>query len=393
MKCVALLIRIHLIFIMSFLNFIKNHINDINNYVQPSIHWREGRFAKPVAKAESTNGDFAKVVKNLPIELSRKDVVGFFREDLYMGFVATIMWGGISLYQADDIARNNDRNTTMPKLERLVAILRNSKTDIERIEDAIATLKRGEVNYFFGIGPSFFTKLLYFLTYDMDLNTRPLIYDKNMKPVHFALMPEAGRNPFFYYLPVDNKVIYTESTRFEDVYNDFCELMCETAGKVGVDVRDLEAWVSGWPANINAGQPNPRVVAKTEVDRMSAAGIIKHCFGIEDLGDAIGASRIFYDNNIDVTESLNSELPIGNDEEHPIVIKETDGYVHLEYVITDILFRLKNLESKMISQRFNMVGDKKLDQLCLEVKSARDKKPREMNVYFDITAGYDALAL
>ena len=378
---------------MSFLNFIKNHIDDINNYVQPSIHWREGRFAKPVAKAESTNGDFAEVVKSLPVELSREDVVGFFREDLYRGFVATVMWGGISRFQAEDIARRNDRNTTMPKLERLVALLRNSETDIERIGGAIASLRRGEDNYFYGIGPSYFTKLLYFLAYDMDLHTRPLIYDGNMKPAHFTLMPEAGRNPFFYYAPVRGKVEYAEFTSFEDVYYDYCELMCDTAREIGTDVKNLEAWVFGWPANINAGQPNPRVVAKTEVDRMSAAGIIKHCFGIEDLGDAIGASRIFYDNNIDVTESLNSELPIGNDEEHPIVIKETDGYVHLEYVITDILFRLKNLESKMISQRFNMVGDKKLDQLCLEVKSARDKKPREMNVYFDITAGYDALAL
>ena len=377
---------------MPFLNFIKNHIDDINNYVQPSIHWREGRFANPVLKAESTNGDFAEVVKSLPVELSREDVVGFFREDLYKGFVATIMWGGISRFQAEEIALRNDRNTTMPKLERLVAMLRNSETDIERIGGAIASLRRGDENYFFGIGPSYLTKLLYFLAYDMDLHTRPLIYDGNMRPAHFALMSEAERNPFFYYVPVGHKVEYAEFTSFEDVYYGYCELMCDTAREIGADVKNLEAWVFGWPANINAGQPNPRVVAKTEVDRMAAAGIIMHSFGIEDLGDAIGASRIFYDNNIDVTESLNSELPIGNDEEHPIVIKETDGYVHLEYVITDILFRLKNLESKMISQRFNMVGDKKLDQLCFEVKSARDKKLREVNVYFDITAGYDAMA-
>ena len=380
---------------MSFLNFIKIHIDDINNYVQPSIHWREGRFANPVRRAESTNGDFADVVKSLPVVLSREDVVGFFREDLYKGFVATIMWGGISRFQAEDIALRNDRATSMPKLERLVALLRNSETDIERVGGAIATLRRGGENYFYGIGPSYFTKLLYFLAYDMDLQTRPLIYDGNMKPAHFTLMPEAGRNPFFYYAPVGGKVEYAEFTSFADVYYGYCELMCDTAREIGADVKNLEAWAFGWPANINAGQPNPRVIAKTEVDRMAAAGIIKHCFGIEDLGDAIGASRIFYDNNIDVTELLNKEdvlLPIGYDEEHPIVIMETDGYVHLEYVITDILFRVKDLESKMISQRFNMVGEKKLDQLCFEVKSAHDKKAREVNVYFDITAGCDAMA-
>ena len=380
---------------MSFLNFIKNHINNINNYTQPSIHWREGRFANPVGKAEATNGDFAEVVRNLPAELSREDVVRFFREDLYKGFVATMMWGAISRFQAEGIAMNNNRDTTMPKLERLVALLRDSETDIERIENAIASLKRGGENYFYGIGPSYFTKLLYFLTFDMDLNNRPLIYDENMKPVHFALMPEAGRNPFFYYLPVDNTVTYAESTKFEDVYYDYCELMCETARKVGVDVKNLEAWVFGWPANINVQQPNPRVVAKTEVDRMAATGIIRCNFDIEDLDDAIGASRIFYDNKIDISELIDKEdceFHIGKDKEHPIVITETDGYVHLEYVISGILFQLKNLESKMIAQHLISVGDKKLDRLCFEVKSAQDKKPKEMEVYFDITAGCNALS-
>jgi len=380
---------------MSFINLIKTHINDINNYTQPSIHWREGRFANPVGKAEATNGDFAEVVRNLPAELSREDVVRLFREDLYKGFVATIMWGGISRFQAEGIALNNDRNTTMPKLERLAALLHNSETDIERIEGAIASLKRGGENYFYGIGPSYFTKLLYFLTFDMDLNNRPLIYDENMKPVHFALMPEAGRNPFFYYLPVDNTVTYAESTKFEDVYYDYCELMCETAREVGVDVRNLEAWVFGWPANINVQQPNPRVAARTEVDRMVATGIIRCNFDIEDLGDAIGASRIFYDNKIDISELIDKEdceFHIGKDKEHPIVITETDGYVHLEYVISDILFQLKNLESKMIAQHLISVGDKKLDRLCFEVKSAQDKKPKEMEVYFDITAGCNALS-
>lgn len=116
---------------MSFTSFITYHTNDINNYVQHSIHWREGRFANPVGKAESTNGDFAEVVRSLPAELSREDVVGFFREDLYKGFVATIMWGGISRFRAEGIARNNDRNTSMPKLERLVEMFHDAETDIE----------------------------------------------------------------------------------------------------------------------------------------------------------------------------------------------------------------------------------------------------------------------
>jgi hypothetical protein len=78
--------------------------------------------------------------------------------------------------------------------------------------------------------------------------------------------------------------------------------------------------------------------------------------------------------------------------EHPIVITETDGYVHLEYVITDILFQLKNLEAKMTTQQCLSFGDKKLDRLCFEVKSTQNKEPKEMDVYFDITAGYNTVS-
>lgn len=46
----------------------------------------------------------------------------------------------------------------------------------------------------------------------------------------------------------------------------------------------------------------------------------------------------------------------------------------------------------MISQQCKSVGEKMLDQLSIEVKSAQDKKPREINVYFDITAGYGAVS-
>lgn len=375
---------------MSFTSFITNHTNDINNYVQHSIHWREGRFASPVNRAESSNGDFAEVVRDLPAELSREDIIGFFREDLYKGFVATIMWGGISRYKAEEIARNNDRDTTMPKLERLVALLRDSETDFERIGNAIASLRRGGENNFYGIGPSYFTKMLYFLAYDMDLNTRPLIYDENMKAVHFALMPEAGQNPFFYYLPLDNKIRFAESCSFEDVYYPYCKLMCETARKVGVDVKNLEAWAFGWPANINAQQPNPRELAKTEVKRLLQTGFIRYNCDIEDINDAIGASRICFDNNIFVPEIFDEEgnLSIGYDIEHPIVITETIGYVHMEYVIIDILLHLRKLDSILLSQHCISLGDRTLDRLCFEVKSEQDEKPKEMDVYFDITAGY-----
>ena len=164
------------------------------------------------------------------------------------------------------------------------------------------------------------------------------------------------------------------------------------AREVGVDVRNLEAWSFGWPANINVKQPNPRLVAKTEVDRMQYAEILMFQCGVDNVEDAISASRIFYDNKIDVSVLLFTKddgLQIGNDAEHPIVITEMEGYVHLEYVFADVLFWMKRLQAKMISQQFTSVGDKKLDRLRFEVKVAQDEESIVKDVYFDITAGFN----
>lgn len=260
---------------MPLTNFIQKNLQSINDYSQSAIQWRAGRFANSVQRVEATNGDFADVVKNLPATLSRADVSEFFREDLYKGFVATIMWGGISRFRPAEIAENNERKASVTKLGRVRAILENSNLDMEtRINTAVSSLMRGGENYFYGIGPSFFTKILYFLACDMELPIRPLIYDENMKSTHFALMPDWGQNPFSFYVLKGRKLTYAENTSFKDVYYPYCELMCRVASENGVDVRNLDAWLFGWPVNINLQMPNPREVVRREVDRIAETGVL-----------------------------------------------------------------------------------------------------------------------
>lgn len=379
---------------MALIDFIKSHINDINNFTQPAIQWRAGRFATPVLRAEGVGGDFADVMATLPNALTRDDVVACYREDLYKGFVATILWGGISWYQAQEISRRNDRQSSLPKLERIRQMLRESKEDVSIINDAVVSMRRGKENSFYGIGPSFFTKLLYFLSFDLDLETRPLIYDENMKPVHFALMPECEQNPFFYYVPMEGKLHFAEFTSFEDVYVPYCMALCETANELGVDVTNLESWLFGWPVNIKKEHPNPRETARIEVERMSMAGFVRFQCGIEDLSDAIGVSRILYDNGMADTLPDASTI-IGQDPEHPIIITETENYVHLEYAFAEALFNLKGLSFKLAKQSFSESDGRSFDKLVFKVWPAAPENEQvnegsgqeEYVMYFDITNG------
>ena len=369
---------------MALYDFIKSHVNDINNFTQPAILWRAGRFAKPVEKAEGIGGDFANVMSILPNALTRNDVVLCYQQDLYTGFVATILWGGISRYQAEEISRRNDRQSSLPKLERLRQLLRDSKEDVSIIDDAVASMRRGRENSFYGIGPSFFTKLLYFLSFDLDLEIRPLIYDENLKPVHFALMPECDQNPFYFYRLEGGMIDFV--TSFEDVYVPYCWAMCEIAKELGVDVTNLESWLFGWPVNIKMEQPNPREIARVEVERMAATRFVQFQCGIEDLSDAIGVSRILYDNRL--TDTLPDEfMTIGQDLIHPIIITETDNYVHLEYAFAEALFNLKGLSFTFAGQAFFKENGRYYDKLSFKVWSS-DSNQKDYVLFFDITAGY-----
>lgn len=382
---------------MALYDFIKSHINNINNFTQPAIQWRAGHFATPVLKAEGVGGDFANVMATLPNALTRNDVVSCYREDLYKGFVATILWGGISRYQAEEISRRNDRQSSLPKLERIRQMLRDSKEDVSILEDAIVSMRRGKENSFYGVGPSFFTKLLYFLSFDLDLETRPLIYDENLKPVHFALMPECDQNPFYFYVPVGGKMNFAEFTTFEDVYVPYCMALNETAKELGVDVTNLESWLFGWPVNIKKEQPNPREIARIEVERMAMTGFVRFQCGIEDLSDAIGVSRTLYDNGMADTLP-DASTTIGQDQEHPIVITESENYVHLEYAFAEALFNLKHLSFKLAKQSFNESNGRFFDKLVFKVwpvaskveQADKNTGSEEYVLYFDITAGYNA---
>ena len=274
-------------------------------------------------------------------------------------------------------------------------MLRNSKEDVFVIDDAVASMRRGEENSFYGLGPSFITKLLYFLSFDLDLETRPLIYDENLKPVHFALMPECGQDPFYFYVPVKGKMRFAEFTSFEDVYVPYCMALCETARELGVDVTNLESWLFGWPVNIKKGQPNPREMARVEVERMAMTEFVRFWCGIEDLSDAIGVSRILYDNGM-VDTLPDASTTIGQDREHPIIITEAGNYVHLEYAFAEALFNLKRLSFKLAKQSSYESDGRFFDKLVFKVwpvvtdnvQANKGTSSEEYVMYYDITQCY-----
>ena len=96
----------------------------------------------------------------------------------------------------------------------------------------------------------------------------------------------------------------------------------------------------------------------------------------------------------------------GCSEGNPIVISETDDYVHLEYLILDYLmnFPYRVVDYKVISQRLMNTGGRFMDVLTLEVSesepdflwedkdsAATEKAHWTEDYFFDITAGFKSI--
>lgn len=407
---------------MSLIEFIQAHVDDINNYVQPEIHWREGSFAPHVEKIETLDCDFAAVVRVLPQTLTREQVAECFREDIYKGFVATILWGGINRFHSEGIALRNDRATTTPKLERLRNYLRNERHNeeteqSENIKVAYASMARGKENYFYGIGPSYFTKLLYFLAYDMGLTIKPLIYDRYLKYAHCVLAYEAedrmSEQPIipmgncYHINDEDNDLMPTIPFAWasEETYLDYCRILSNTAREYCICRADkLEAWLFGWPMSIGHQDNNPRHIAFHEALKRSRENHMATTFQFdlnEDVETVLALVKAFTDNGINSWRQLyhrkecNTEL-IGCSEDKPLVINDTEDYVHLEYCLADELVFTRTMAKKCIKQELFDQDQRKIDCLTYKVWPEGQDEPNDTSAsvekyYFDITAGYKAL--
>ena len=75
----------------------------------------------------------------------------------------------------------------------------------------------------------------------------------------------------------------------------------------------------------------------------------------------------------------------------PVVIDETEEYVHLEYSILNVFFW--NIPHEVMIQRMMMTNTgRTIDELVVSVQDNPGGDGREVTVYFDVTAGFNALS-
>ena len=255
---------------ISFKDYIIQRKDDINALISPSfpIARYQGRFNHLL----EIYPDYKSVFNELIVKrnLSRTDVFKLFKNDLYKGYVAAMLWGGINAtrpsvkgdktgtttqaYQAF----NYSKDTILVKLRDV-----KSKIDNNRIHDAFESMLPRRENQINGVGISFFTKILYFMTSN-NLGTRPLIYDNWGRFMHIALLSEykfINIGDFYQVRSWEGKTYLKANQPETELYMDFIKRMSDFCKdkEVGISSSDkLEEFLFGWTFRIKRQDGNPR---------------------------------------------------------------------------------------------------------------------------------------
>ena len=242
-------------------DYIQNNLNVVNNYVQQPFIWNNfinghNHFWNDSLKYAHFNN----AINQLPPSLDRDTVSNLFKQDLYLGFIAMLMWGG---YGANVNTIQHLPTIAQIPPEDVVKKICNLKTLLEQnnLLQAYQSLLYKRSNYIKGMSLSFFTKLLFFL--GEDNNTPfPLIYDNFLQRAHLAFLIADNNVDDYFKIDKQKRNFRFLHANGWDCYNDYLAKINTFPGIK--DARNLEAALFGH--NNDNSRNNPRTVINHFID-------------------------------------------------------------------------------------------------------------------------------
>ena len=256
--------------------FVLAHGGDANRYVDPLRLWKTRKDGTPyesTAEVMAAGGSMAETLQAIPEQLDHARVAECYRQDLYRGFVATLLWGGMprnATYSGTlrKIAQM-DRREVVAKLSRLRKLLEENRVG-EAFESMTCDPETGagNENHIDGIAENYASKILFFLTYDMPATPRPLIYNKYLAYTHCALIPDRKRRARYYsYDKAEGRLVSNifKPDLAAEIYTDYCTSLAELASRCGANnVGIFVEWIYDWPSEPKNGDDNPRTLSFRE---------------------------------------------------------------------------------------------------------------------------------
>lgn len=213
---------------MKLKKYLEEKASEWVGYQRPAVDWMITEKGKPNSRLERTMHDFpefAKVVKQIPRPLSRRDVFTCYEEDLYKGFVATLLWNRL----------RQDPFNVFHLFPFLVEPAENVRAKLKEIQEHLhqgdktfselfnACESPSQLQIAEKVNSIIFTSALDHLAMTGCNNTHPLMYNPRMRNVHCALLlEEEGTSQPFYNIEGD-RVTVGENSSEAECYEDYCK--------------------------------------------------------------------------------------------------------------------------------------------------------------------------
>lgn len=201
-------------------------------------------------------------------KITRSNINNLFeKNNIYLGFVASMVWGGISSTRPKI---KGDKTTT-----DLYKVLSYPEDLIKKsIYDTNIQLEKGNIEIPFnnfmpkgkykipGVGYSFFTKIFFFLGQaNTSIKIKPLIFDKWTKNAFYALLVEthpAEINDYFLGINENTEVNIRSGKKLTVAYIRYVELMNNWSKEINIAPDKLEKFLFGYSRK-DKNITNPRL--------------------------------------------------------------------------------------------------------------------------------------
>ena len=251
---------IFIINIMNISEYILKNWTDDNFSKSFSIKGYNTRLKSLMEKNSQLSEDLKPILKDG--KLSREKVFEWLKGDPYKGFLAAMLWGGISTATSKRKMESNAEQAFSTEKERVETIL-NSVVELLKAGkegDAFDFLcsREGKID---GIGVSYLTKIMYF--FSPDVKKESLIFDKWGRFMHAALLMEdktAKVEDFYSYRKNKDYKSELVSVKSEkELYLDYLSRMRSIDNDNIASAGHLEAFLFGKVLNKkNRNDSNPR---------------------------------------------------------------------------------------------------------------------------------------
>lgn len=218
---------------MKLKNYFEETASDWIQYERPAVDWMitdNGEINRRLIRTMHDFPKFAEVVKQIPRPLTRQMIFDCYKEDLYKGYVATLLWDNFCVQPFPIYLYLPFLATAAKEVREKLTMVQDhiKKGDMSLVELFTAMNDPSQLQLAPKINWSRFSLALDFLSCSSTQSPHPLMFCSRMMMIHCALLlEEIGESqPFYNFI---DRVSFKDNIMPPECYLDYCQRIGDIA--------------------------------------------------------------------------------------------------------------------------------------------------------------------